>query len=74
MANEPEHGARSLEDLERRTGGSSEIEETREVIYSTWNETHRSDDAALKRVLRNTVDSSPVPNVFEPPDAAPIQT
>lgn len=57
----------SLRELEARTGGSDEIEQVREIIYSIWNAMRRADDAALRRVLRYAVDSWRVPNLLEPP-------
>ena len=60
----------SLRELEARTGGSDEIEQVREIIYSILNAMRRSDNAALKRVLRYAVNRWPAPNLFEPPRAS----
>lgn len=60
----------SLKNLEKRNGSNSDIEETREVIYSIWNAMRRSDDAAFKRILRYAVDQWSVPDAFPSPERA----
>lgn len=62
---------KSLTELEQRCGENEGIEETREVIYSIWNAMRRSDDAALKRVLRYAVNQWPVPQPFPRPELVP---
>lgn len=62
------HALTSLSALERRCGESDDIDETREVIYSIWNAMRRSDDAALKRILRYAVDRWPVADAFPLPE------